>query len=70
MERMTREDFEEKLRSKSMYGPDLTEEEIDRLFQAYSNCAKMSPDHISKNKASGKHRKRKKKTAETDQSGS
>ena len=46
----TREGFDEKVRSNSMYGPLLrTDEAVDKLFKAYSNCSSSSPHHISKN---------------------
>ena len=48
------------MRSPGLYGLHLTDEEVDQLFQAYSSCSKSSPHHVSKNKASGKHRRRKK----------
>ena len=56
----TREGFDEKVRSNSMYGPLLrTDEEVDKVFRAYASCSTSSPHHISKNKASGKNRTRK-----------
>lgn len=54
----TREGFDAKVRSANMYGPELTEEEVQQLFLVYNACARASPQYVSKNKESRKHRKR------------
>ena len=39
--------------------PYLTEDEVDRLFVAYSSCSRENAHHVGNIKAGGKHRKRK-----------
>ena len=50
--------FDERVLSPNAYGPNLSQEEVNRLFVAYSGCWRTAPNHISKNKAAGKHRKK------------
>ena len=56
----TREGFGATVRSANMYGPELTNEEVQQLFLVYNACARASPQYISKNKETRnwKHRKR------------
>ena len=56
---LNREDFGDKMRATNMYGPDITDDDVEALFTVYSTMCQTSPNHVSKNKASGKHRKRK-----------
>ena len=62
-----REGFGEWVCSLGMYGTDLTTDEVDELFQVYSRCSHSSPEYVSKNKASGKHKRRKKKEPVTQE---
>ena len=54
-----KKEFKKHARSNSMYGPGITEDEVDTLFVAYSCFARENAGHVSKNKAHGKHRRRK-----------
>ena len=50
----SREGFLEKVRSEGMYGPELTDEEVEHLFAAFSACAALSPQYVSKKVATGR----------------
>ena len=52
------EKFEEKVRSPTMFGPVITTTEVEHLFVLYTSCWCASPDYMSKNKESGKHKRR------------
>ena len=58
---LSREDFGDKMRATNMYGPDITDDDVEALFIVYSIMLQTSPNHVSKNKVkqSGKPRKRK-----------
>ena len=55
---MSIEKFEEQVRSPTMFGPDITKPEVEHLFVLYTSCWRASPEYMSKNKQSGKHKKR------------
>lgn len=52
----SREGFSEKVRSEGMYGPELTDDEVENLFRAFSDCALKSPHYVSKKVATGRAR--------------
>ena len=52
------EKFEVKVRSPTMFGPDITKPEVEHLLVLYISCWRASPEYMSKNKESGKHKKR------------
>ena len=43
----TRAGFDDKVKAVSMYGPDLTGEQVDHLFQVYNTISRCSPDYES-----------------------
>ena len=53
-----REGFADKVRNPNMFGPNVTAEQVDQLFLVYNAVARASPDYVSKNKESRKHRQR------------
>ena len=55
----TRESLDDKMRATSMHRAKITDDDVEALFTVYSTMCQTSPNHVSKNKASGKHRKRK-----------
>ena len=55
----TRPEFEEKVKSIYLYGPDLTEEEVDLLLVVYRTCSRAHPNYESKNKITKKPKKAK-----------
>ena len=55
---MSVEKFEEKVRSPTMFGSVITGTEVEQLFFIYNSCWRASPDYMSRNKESGKHKKR------------
>ena len=54
----SRDGFDAKVRSANMFGPEISEEEVQQLFLVYNACARASPHYVSKNKVSRKHKKR------------
>ena len=46
----TRAGFDDQVKAVSMYGPDLTGEQVDHLFQVYNTISRCSPDYTSSTK--------------------